>query len=49
MAHRIIGTMAKSGSLRHRRQQIAKATAWKDYADRNETTKALMDAARELL
>ena len=30
-------------------QAIAKATAWKDYAGRNETTKALMDAAQELL
>ena len=30
-------------------QAIAKATAWKDYASRNETTKALMDAAQELL
>ena len=30
-------------------QAIAKATAWKDFAGRNETTKALMDAAQELL
>jgi len=30
-------------------QAIAKATAWKDFSSRNETTKALMDAAQELL
>jgi TRAP-type C4-dicarboxylate transport system substrate-binding protein len=30
-------------------QAIAKATAWKDFAGRNETTKALLDAAQELL
>ena len=30
-------------------QAIAKATAWKDYADRNETTKALITAAQKLL
>jgi TRAP-type C4-dicarboxylate transport system substrate-binding protein len=30
-------------------QAIARATAWKDYADRNETTKALISAAQKLL
>jgi TRAP-type transport system periplasmic protein len=30
-------------------QAIAKATAWKDYSGKNETTKALMDAAQALL
>ena len=30
-------------------QAIARATAWKDYADRNETTKALIAAAQKLL
>jgi TRAP-type transport system periplasmic protein len=30
-------------------QAIAKATAWKDYANRNETTKALLAAAQQLL
>ena len=30
-------------------QAIAKATAWKDYADRNETTKSLITAAQKLL
>jgi TRAP-type C4-dicarboxylate transport system substrate-binding protein len=30
-------------------QAIARATAWKDYADRNETTKALITAAQKLL
>ena len=30
-------------------QAIAKATAWKDYAEKNETTKALITAAQKLL
>jgi TRAP-type C4-dicarboxylate transport system substrate-binding protein len=30
-------------------QAIAKATAWKDYADRSDSTKALMAAAQKLL
>jgi len=30
-------------------QAIAKATAWKDYSERNETTKALITAAQKLL
>ena len=30
-------------------QAIAKATAWKDYAEKNDTTKALMAAATKLL
>jgi len=30
-------------------QAIAKATAWKDYAEKNETTKALIAAAQKLL
>ena len=30
-------------------QAIAKATAWKDYAERSETTKALITAAQKLL
>ncbi len=30
-------------------QAIAKATAWKDYAEKNDTTKALMAAAQKLL
>ena len=30
-------------------QAIAKATAWKDYADRNESCKALITAAQKLL
>ena len=30
-------------------QAIARATAWKDYADRSETTKALITAAQKLL